>query len=199
MSELVFLLEEPSMREMLEGFLPSVVPEVLPFYLIPHEGKTDLEKSIPRKLRGWRTPGARFIVLRDKDSSDCRRVKRNLSELCATAGHPDALVRIVCHELEAWFLGDFAAVEAAFHVGDLVGKERRAIYRDPDRLANAAQEMKRLVPWYQKISGARSMGPHLDPARNRSHSFRVFVEGLKQMIATLPPPAGHEVVDDDGG
>jgi hypothetical protein len=175
------------MREMLEGFLPRVVPPAVPVHLVPHEGKADLERSIPRKLRGWRTPGARFIVLRDKDSADCRRVKRKLSLLCTTAGCPDALVRIVCHDLEAWFLGDLTAVEAAFDRSDLVGLERRKAYRDPDKLANAAQELKRLVPRYQKLSGARSIGPHLDPARNRSRSFRVFVDGLQRVVAALPP------------
>jgi hypothetical protein len=92
--------------------------------------------------------------------------------------------------LEAWFLGDFAAIEAAFQVRHLVGLEARARYRDPDRIANAAQELKRLIPNYQKLRGARSVGQHLDPARNRSRSFQVFVQGLTQLIATLPqaPP-----------
>jgi Domain of unknown function (DUF4276) len=108
--------------------------------------------------------------------------------ICSEAG-PDVLIRIVCHELEAWFLGDFAAIEAAFQVGNLVGLESRARYRDPDRLANAPQELKRLIPSYQKLRGARSVGQYLDPERNRSRSFQVFVQGLTQMIAALRPPA----------
>jgi hypothetical protein len=188
LSELVFLLEEPSMRDMLAVFLPKVVPAGLPFHLVTHEGKADLQRSIPRKLRAWQTPGARFIVLHDKDSADCRRLKTKLRMICSEAG-PDVLIRIVCHELEAWFLGDFAAIEAAFQVGNLVGLESRARYRDPDRLANASQELKRLIPSYQKLRGARSVGQYLDPERNRSRSFQVFVQGLTQMIAALRPPA----------
>lgn len=57
MSRVVFLLEERSMKELLEGLLPRLFPG-LPFLCIPHEGKRDLERSIPRKLRAWREPGA---------------------------------------------------------------------------------------------------------------------------------------------
>jgi hypothetical protein len=53
---LVFLLEERSMQAFLAGFLPRILPDGVGFQLVPHEGKTDLERSIPRKLRGWRTP-----------------------------------------------------------------------------------------------------------------------------------------------
>ncbi len=178
------------MREMLAGFLPRVVPADLPFHLITHEGKADLAQSIPRKLRAWQTPGARFIVLHDKDSADCHRLKAKLRRICSEARPVDVLIRIVCHELEAWFLGDLAAIEAAFQVRNLVGLESRARYRDPDRLANASQELKRLIPSYQKLRGARSVGQHLDPGRNRSRSFQVFVQGLTQLITTLPhaPP-----------
>lgn len=185
MNELVFLLEERSMREMLVGFLPRILPPVLPYYLVSHEGKTDLEKSIPRKLRGWRRPGARFIILRDKDSADCHRVKRKLKKLCVDAGQPDALIRVVCEELEAWFLGDFIAIERAFGLTHLAPLERRAKYREPDKIVGASPELKRLVPRYLKLSGARSIGEHLDPTRNRSRSFRAFIDGLNRVIASL--------------
>jgi len=177
------------MREMLEGLLPRILPIDIPYHLIAHEGKTDLDRSIPRKLRAWQTPGSRFIVLRDKDAADCRRVKRGLQRLCAGAGREDVLIRIVCHHLEAWFLGDLVAVEAAFKVRHLARLERRASLRNPDGLANAAQELKRLVPSYQKLHGARSIGLQLDPGRNRSHSFRVFVAGLNALVAAMAPVA----------
>ncbi len=65
MSRIVFFLEEYSMKVLLDGLLPRLFPE-LPFFCVPHEGKRDLELSIPRKLRAWREPGARFAVIRDK-------------------------------------------------------------------------------------------------------------------------------------
>lgn len=78
MSMVVFMVEEASMEEMLRGFLPVLFPdwvEGVHWRCIPHEGKSDLEKSIPRKLRAWRQPGARFVVLRDQDSAACETVK----------------------------------------------------------------------------------------------------------------------------
>ncbi len=51
-----FLLEERSMKVLLEELLPRSFPDVR-FLCLAHEGKQHLEKSVPRKLRGWREPG----------------------------------------------------------------------------------------------------------------------------------------------
>ena len=113
MSRIVFLLEERSMKTLLEGLLPRMVPGT-PFLCIPHEGKQDLEKSIPRKIGAWREPGVRFVIVRDNDGGDCRGLKQRLYDLCRGAGRPDSLVRIVCQELEAWYFGDPEALARAF-------------------------------------------------------------------------------------
>ena len=75
--DLVFLLEERSMKELLEVLLPRIIPETVTFKCIHHEGKQDLEKSIPRKLKAWKTAG-RFVIIRDQDSGDCVEIKNNL-------------------------------------------------------------------------------------------------------------------------
>lgn len=54
------------MRDLLNGLLPRLYPE-LNFLCLAHEGKSDLERSIPRKLRAWREPGVHFVILRDND------------------------------------------------------------------------------------------------------------------------------------
>src|SRR5205807_10542595 len=105
MSRVVFLLEEYSMKVLLEGLLPRFVP-CLPFLCVPHEGKQDLERSLPRKLRVWREPGVRFVVVHDNDGGDCRALKARLAGLCDATGCQDTLVRIACQELEAWYLGE---------------------------------------------------------------------------------------------
>ena len=182
MIKLVFLLEEPSMREALKGFLPGVLPDsVYPIYLT-HSGKRDLEKSIPHKLKGWREPNVQFVVLMDQDSADCHDVKSRLIELCRDGGRPDTLVRVVCHELESWFLGDLRAVDAGMGTSHLACKQNKSKFRNPDKIASPAQEIKRLIRSYQKISGARAIGKHLDPTNNRSQSFMVFIEGLRRLI-----------------
>ena len=101
------------MRALLDGLLPRLFPG-LPFQCVPHEGKTDLERSIPRKLRGWREPGVRFAVVRDNDGADCRALKDDLRGLCRAGHRDDTLIRIVCQELEAWYLGEPDALADAF-------------------------------------------------------------------------------------
>ena len=94
MSKLVFLVEEPSMADFIDRLLPRFFPGLV-FQCNPHDGKQDLEKSIPRKLRAWREPGVRFVVVRDQDSADCHQVKDELIQLCRQAGRCDVLVRVV--------------------------------------------------------------------------------------------------------
>lgn len=62
---LVFLLEESSMKEMLELLLPRILPDNINYLCIPHESKSDLEKSIPRKLKAWNSPNTKFVIVRD--------------------------------------------------------------------------------------------------------------------------------------
>jgi hypothetical protein len=104
-SRLIFLLEEPSMEALLQGLLPRLFPGLC-FLCIPHEGKDDLDSSIRRTLRDWRTPGDQFVVVRDNDGADCITVKHSIQQLCREGRREDTLIRIVCQELEAWYLGD---------------------------------------------------------------------------------------------
>lgn len=77
MIELVFLLEEASIAELLGVIVPDLLPSEIRCLFIPHEGKSDLEKSIPRKLRAWKTPGVQFVVVRDKDQGGCVATRRD--------------------------------------------------------------------------------------------------------------------------
>lgn len=184
MTELVFLLEEPSAQEMLKGFLPKILPQNVNFRTIPFEGKSDLENRLERKLKGYLNPNAKFIVLRDKDAGDCHIIKQRLFTKCQNSGKSDFLIRIACHELESWYLADLYAVETGMNKRGLAKLQNKAKFRSPDQLANAAQELERLVPEYDKVSGSRKIAPCLDPSNTRSHSFMVFVQGVKRMCST---------------
>ena len=164
--------------------MPRVLPAEITFRTIPHNGKSDLQKSLPRKLRAWRNPNARFVVLHDKDSNDCHHLKQALRDICVKA-RPDLkpLIRIACHELEAWYMGDFDALAATFPGFNADQVRNRARYRDVDSLANAAEELSKLVPTYQKVSGSRALGKTLSiGGGNTSHSFRIFMQGLTRLI-----------------
>ncbi len=182
MRRLVVLVEEQAMKEVLDTLLPSLLPSGYPFLVVPHDGKSDLERSIPRKLRRWAEP-ADFVVVRDQDGADCRALKLKLCAICTAAGRPDTLVRIVCNELESWFLGDLQALETAFALHGIAGRQGERKYRAPDRLTNAKQELLRIVPGYREIAGARAVAPHLTAERNCSRSFVIFATGVRRMTA----------------
>ena len=180
MSRVVFLLEEYSMKTLLDQLLPRLFPE-LSFLCLKHEGKQDLERSIPIKLRAWNVPGDRFIVLRDNDGGDCKRLKSQLSSLCREAGRPDTVVRIACQELEAWYLGEPDALAMAFENDSLRHIGSKSKYRDPDSVPNPSEELKSLVPEFQKGSGARKMGACMSMERNTSRSFQALVHGVQRL------------------
>ncbi len=144
------------------------------------EGKQDLEKNLTRRLRGWLAPESTFVVLRDQDAGDCKAVKARLVELVRQSGR-EALVRVACRELEAWVIGDLRAVAETFGVPPVAKDWSNAKYRQPDVLVRPVEELRRLVPFYQKIDGARRVGPLLDPERSQSPSFRAFYAGLERL------------------
>lgn len=180
MKQLVFLLEEESMKALLDVLLLKILPSDS-FLCIPHEGKQDLEKSIPRKLKAWRTP-AIFVIVRDKDRADCIEIKKRLVDLCDQAGRSDSLVRIACHELESWFLGDLSAVEKAFAIKNLSTQQQKSKFKEPDKLSNASEELEKLVKGYRKVSGARKIAAHMNIHQNYSHSFNCFISGVSRLI-----------------
>ena len=168
------------MKALLDGLLPRLFPD-LPFFCLAHEGKRDLEKSIPRKLRAWREPGVRFVVLRDNDGGDCIALKRRLVELCRRDQRRNVLVRIVCQELEAWYLGEPDALADAFDRNELRRLGNRARYRDPDAIRRPSDAVGERIPDFQKISGARRLARHLTRERNRSASFHALMRGIEAL------------------
>ena len=57
MSALVFLLEEPSAKNMLEGIVPRMIPVGVHVQYMTFSGKKDLEKQMERKIRLRRESG----------------------------------------------------------------------------------------------------------------------------------------------
>jgi len=186
MSRIVFLVEERSMAEFLKIWVARTYPTV-PFLCVPHEGKSDLRKSIPRKLKAWHEPGVRFVVIIDNDNRNCEELKTELLASCATSGRDDTLVRIACQELEAWYLGDPEALGAAFGDSELPDRLRKARFRHPDALPRPSDELARLVPAFQKVSGARAVAVHIDRTRNRSVSFKIFATSIDQIAEAYRP------------
>lgn len=187
MTTLVFFLEELSAQVMLEAYLPKILPDGYQTQFIVFDGKSDLEKRLIPKLRGWNKPDCRFIVLRDQDSADCKMIKETLRTKCIESNHPEALIRIACRELESWYLGDLSAVEHGLGIHGLIKHQRERKFRDPDILGTPSRELFFLTnEAYQKVSGSRKIGIYLDPKNNFSKSFQVFTEGILNITRNIP-------------
>ena len=182
------MLEGASEQAMLLGLLPRILDSRIQSRLIPFEGKQDLERQMIKRMRGYVNRHARFIVLRDQDSApDCKVVKAKLLGLCAQAGRQTvSLVRIACRELESFYLADLLAVEIALGLTDLVRHQNRARFRVSDRVESPSQELTKLTRGaYQKVSGSRQLGPHLDLSNQRSTSFRNLIAGIRRFEQEL--------------
>jgi hypothetical protein len=127
MKELVFLLEEPSAKAMLESFLPRILSPDISFRCIAFEGKQDMGKQLTRKIQAYQNPVTRFIVLHDQDSHpSCVEIKQRLLGLCMASGKADqCLVRIACTELETFYLADLLAVERGLNIAGLVRHQKK--------------------------------------------------------------------------
>ena len=188
MTSLVCLIEEPSAAEMLKGVLPRLLPEITTTF-ITFEGKQDLEKRFVKRIKFWQDPKAVFLVMRDQDSGNCKTIKKRLMKMVQETGKADrVLIRIACRELESFYLGDLAAVEAGLEIKGLKKLQKKEKFRDPDHLENPSNILNSLTAgYYQKVSGSEAIAPFMDlePEINRSVSFQVLLSGLKRLCKSV--------------
>lgn len=182
LGRVIFLIEELSMQVFLDIFLRRLYPD-LKFLCVPHDGKSHLYRSIVQTLRDWRAPGDRFVIVRDNDGGDCYAVKERLRELCRQGGRVDTVIRIVCQELESWYLGEPDAMADAFGDEQLRNIGRKAAYRNPDARPKPSLDLEKLTQQFQKSSSARRMAQYLTREGNHSHSFGVFLNGIDSLCA----------------
>jgi hypothetical protein len=92
------------------------------------------------------------------------------------------LIRIACRELESWYFGDLAAVEAGLEIDGLSALQTKARYRSPDDIVHPSTELKKITKnRYQKVSGSRVIGKHLSLDNKRSRSFQSFINGVRRI------------------
>ena len=185
--ELICFLEERSAKEMLRHLLPRLIGESIDTKYICFSGKGDLKKRLDAKINGYNSCEDRtlFLVMCDQDNEDCRALKDELLAKISEAGRRISLVRVVCRELESFYLGDLQAVEKGLDKKGIAKKQNSSKYRNPDEIRDAYEDLDKLTAGkYQKISGSRAIAQHLDIDNNRSHSFKVLCEGIKNLFST---------------
>lgn len=185
---LEILTEERSMEYFLRGMLPRILPIEYVLdencFIRPHEGKSDLKRSIPKKMRAYPRYGhpVKVLIIHDQDSNDCVKLKNSLLELTNSSEQPlPCLVRIACRELENWYLGDFDSIERVYPDLKVNALKKKPKFRNPDNVFGA-HELSLLTDKFSKTGAARAMGPIINIESNRSHSFQQFVNGLSKLI-----------------
>ena len=177
--KIVFMLEEPSMKYLLDELLPKILPSYIAYQTIPHNGRNALRRSLLNKLRGWNEPEARFVVVHDQDAQDCVELKNSLSLFCAQSKR-NVLIRIACQELESWYFGDLNAVAKAYGKEKMVFISEKKQFRNPDSIQNPKEALRELLPEHQQIAGAKLIAQFMDINSNTSASFNCFVSGVQR-------------------
>ena len=179
------LTEEPSMEHFLKGILPKVLPDNYKVdvncFIRTHRGKSDLKKSIPKKMRAYPKFGypVKVLIIHDQDSNDCKSLKNELIELCGITTIP-VVVRIACRELENWYLGQMSAIERVYPETKASSLVRKAKYRNPD-LVHGADELNKMTKNYSKTQTAKEISQFIDINNNNSPSFNHTINTIKQL------------------
>ncbi len=181
------LVEEPSMKNFLSGILPNILPQGYQLnyncFIREHQGKHDLNKSIPKKVKAYQnlSKPVKVIIVHDQDSANCKVLKSELQNLVSANSNVPSLIRIACRELESWYLGDMNALESVYPSFKANKYKNWAKFREPDT-CNASDELRKLISTFQKGFASREIAKFIDLDNNTSESFNQFVSGLKKFL-----------------
>jgi hypothetical protein len=188
MTVLHVFTEEPSLKKVFDVILPKILQEQVLFRIYPHQGKQDLEKALRNTIPTIsKIPGSKILITRDQDDADCKKVKSELNDIIKDNCHCDYSVRIVCRELESWFIGDLKAIESAFPRFRASQFEHKSRYRDVDNITKPSAELLKLIPEYSKrkflpkLEISEKIAEYMNPESNKSKSFINTIAAIKKM------------------
>jgi len=191
------------MEMALRTLLPRIVASTS-FEVYPHQGKDELLRRLPERLRGyksWIPPTWRIVIIVDRDDQDCAKLKASLEKMVTNAklttrssARGKAYVVVNCiaiEELEAWYFGDWQAVCAAYPRVPPTHPSKSK-YRDPDAITGGTwetfervlQEAGYFREGLPKIEVARAIAENMSPERNTSRSFQFLRKVLAEMATT---------------
>lgn len=159
--------------------------------------KRILLDQLPRLLQGYgNTPGIdAVLVVLDTDRRDCKTFLQELNSLAESCNPaPHTLFRLAIEEMEAWYLGDRAALLKAFPRARRDVLDRYAqdsVCGTWELLADAihaggAAAIKKAgwpLPGQLKHEWAEKIGPFMSLHQNASPSFSKFRDGLSRLVA----------------
>jgi hypothetical protein len=211
------LVEDASGAKLLEAVLPKLLGEqgrshswrVHPYkgigriptnlYAGGDPAKRILLDQLPRLLRGYgKTPGIdAVVVVLDSDRRTCVDFLSELNALLAGCNPaPNTMFRLAIEEVEAWYLGDKQALQAAYPraKADVINRYVQDSVCDTWELladavhAGGSAAIKKAgwpLPGQIKCEWAEKIGPLLEPDRNTSPSFGKLRDGLRRLAAEV--------------
>jgi len=209
------LVEDASGAKLIEAVLPKLLGEhgsSHSWRVHPYKGigriptnlnaggdpaKRILLDQLPKLLRGYgKTPGIdAVVVVLDSDRRTCVEFLSELKELLAGCDPaPNTMFRLAIEEVEAWYLGDRQALQAAYPRAraDVLNRYVQDSICDTWELladavyAGGSAAIKKAgwpLPGQIKCEWAEKIGPLLDPDRNMSPSFGKLRDGLRRLAA----------------
>jgi hypothetical protein len=179
------------MKNVLDVLLPRILPENVSFRIYPHQGKGDLIQALQKTVPSIsRIPGAGILIICDQDEEDCVSLKRKLLEKISGRCGCAYFVRIVCRELESWFLGDLEAVEKAYPRFKAQQHANKKELREVDSIQKPSKYLLQIIPEFSgngtlpKLEVSRKVAEHMNIDSNKSPSFGHTVEAVRKLTAT---------------
>jgi hypothetical protein len=179
------------MKNVLDVLLPRILPENVSFLVHPHQGKGDLEKALQDTVPSIsKKPGAKILIICDQDKEDCKSLKNKLLEKIFNRCKCDYFVRIVCRELESWFLGDLEAVEKAYPRSKAQQYANKKELREVDSVQKPSQSLLKKIPELSgketlpKLEVSKKVAKHMNIDSNKSSSFGHTMEAVRKLTAT---------------
>ncbi len=183
--------EEQSAEKCFESFLPKVVLDSERFKIFSHGGRENLLQALKKTLPSVsKVDGAKILVTIDQDNYSCKELKQKLEEIIKENCHCPYKIRIVCKELESWFLGDLEAISKAYP------RLKSGKYRNKPEIKNVDEINKpseKLIKMIKEIDGRKflskgelseKISPHLNIDINSSVSFQQTIQAIKSLTAS---------------
>jgi hypothetical protein len=181
--------EEPSIKYVLEEIIYKLNLVENQFRIYPHQGKNDLITALKKTLPSIsRIPDSKILITIDQDKNDCILLKNEIQQIIELQCVCDFKIRIICRELESWYLGDMNAIENAFPRFKSENYKNKSYYRNVDKIFSPNLEVLKIIPEYKqykrlpKIEVAKRISPFLELEGNKSSSFNNTIKAIKFLL-----------------
>lgn len=215
MIHLELLVEDISGKIMLDNLLPMILQDMpdVTYVIHPYKGIGRVPKNLkpgtrskgrmlldelPKLLNGYGKTFANWpsdilgyvILVCDLDDKNIAEFENQLLDILhACIVQPEARFCFAIEEGEAWLLGDFSAVKAAYpnvQKNVLLNYKNDAVCGTWELLANALSFNYKTAAWYEigkkKAEWAEHISPYMHIDENNSPSFQYFVKTLRELV-----------------